>query len=282
MTAPPVTFADIKARMRAVSEQFDKSIERKAKGPEFINFNKPGKYVVRALPSRNYPDDVRWFRKLDRHFIINVVTPDKQNVVQTAKVPQTFIKFLRTFQDMVNQLFCDPTHGNLIAFEAFRPPTASATSTRSCSQHPMPTGFSGEQIPDLDELLKAAIDDMQAGVSAFTGNLAAPLAATGQASCGFTATTQPLPPFAAALACSCCPLPPLRHLRHVRAGCPAGPVAPGPLLDGMFAAAHADFSCPGISDAEARPVASAKPICSRWPPGYKARDKTKALRPVRP
>src|SRR4051794_11666976 len=101
MTARPVNHpAALEARMRAVSEQFDKSVERKAKGPEFINFKKPGKYVVRVLPSRNYPVDVRWFRKLGRHFIINVVTPDRRDVVQTAKVPQRFIKFLRVFQDI--------------------------------------------------------------------------------------------------------------------------------------------------------------------------------------
>jgi hypothetical protein len=179
MTARPVNPAALEARMRAVSEQFDKSVERKAKGPEFIDFTKPGKYVVRVLPSRNYPADVRWFRKLGRHFIINVVTPDKQGIVQTAKVPQRFIKFLRTFQDMVNQLFCDPQHGNLIAFEAFPNANGFGNEYKILKQQPMPTNFSGKQIPDLDKL-KAAIDDIKP-VSAFTGNLLSPLAVTGPA-----------------------------------------------------------------------------------------------------
>jgi hypothetical protein len=234
--------------MRAVSEQFDKSVERKAKGPKFIDFKKPGKYVVRVLPSRNYPNDLQWFRKLDRHFskpegtsdmlfnsgdhtcdapcpiykaikavvdsilndiaarkfgkgmakssakyLINVVTPDKPDVVQTAEVPQKFIKFLRTFQETVNMLFCDPTHGNLIAFEAFPAANGFGNEYKILKQQPMPTNFSGKQIPDLDKLLKAAIDDIRP-VSAFTGNLLAPLAATSpapgtgfQAPGGFTA-----------------------------------------------------------------------------------------------
>jgi hypothetical protein len=172
--------AQLEARMRAQSEAFDKSTAPRAKGPEFINFNKPGNYVIRVLPSRKYPADVQWFRKLGRHFIINVVTSDKQNVVQTAKVPQRFIKFLRTFQDMVNMLFCDPKHGNLIAFEAFPAANGFGNEYKMLKQHPMPEDFTGEQIPDLDELLKAAIDDIKS-VSAFTGNLAAPLTATGPA-----------------------------------------------------------------------------------------------------
>jgi hypothetical protein len=111
---------------------------------------------------------------LGRHFIINVVTSDKQNVVQTAKVPQRFIKFLRTFQDMVNMLFCDPKHGNLIAFEAFPAANGFGNEYKMLKQHPMPEDFTGEQIPDLDELLKAA-------TSALVGNLAAPLAAAAPA-----------------------------------------------------------------------------------------------------
>jgi hypothetical protein len=232
---------ELEARMRAVSEQFDKSVERKAKKPEFINFNKPGNYVIRVLPSRNYPADVQWFRKLDRHFIkpesnsdmlfargyqphdtlyplykaikaatdgvqkdvaigkfgkgsakssakylINVVTPDKQDIVQTAEVPQRFIKFLRTFQDMVNMLFCDPQHGNLLAFEAVPAANGFGNEYRIIYQLPMPTNFSGEQVPDLDELLKAAIGDIKP-MAAFTGNLVAPLAATGPAPGGFQA-----------------------------------------------------------------------------------------------
>jgi hypothetical protein len=162
--------ANLEARMRAQSEAFDKSTAPRAKGPEFINFNKPGNYVIRVLPSRNYPADVQWFRKLDRHFIINVVTSDKQNVVQTAKVPQRFIKFLHTFQDMVNMLFCDPTHGNLITFKAFPATKGFGNEYKMLEQHPMPEDFTGGQIPDLDELLKAA-------TSALVSNLTAPLAA---------------------------------------------------------------------------------------------------------
>jgi hypothetical protein len=190
MTALPVSVADLEARMRAVSKQFDKSVERKAKGPEFINFTKPGKYIVRVLPSRNYPVDVRWFRKLGRHFIINVVTPDKQGVVRTAKVPQRFIKFLRTFQDMVNQLFCDPTHGNLIAFEAFPAANGFGNDYKIIKQQPMPTTWAGDQIPDLDELLKAAIDDIKP-VSAFSGNLVAPLAGATPATNAFSVRAYP-------------------------------------------------------------------------------------------
>ena len=150
MTALPVSLADLEARMRAISEAFDKSTERKVKGPEFINFTKPDQYVIRVLPSRNYPNDLMWFRKIGRHFIkpegtsgmlfacdyhtegtpcpickavktatggpdgalkdvaigkfgkgsakssakylINVVTSDRPDIVQTAEVPQSFIK----------------------------------------------------------------------------------------------------------------------------------------------------------------------------------------------
>ncbi len=263
MTVPPVNLADIKARMRIISEEFDKSIERKAKGPEFVSFSKPGKYIVRVLPSRNYPVDVQWFRKLDRYFIINVVTPDKQNVVQTAKVPQAFIKFLRTFQDMVNQLFCDPQHGNLIAFEAVPAANGFGNEYKILRQQPTPTGFSGEQIPDLDELQKSAIDDMNMKpTSAFTVNLAALFAAPAP-----PPTADPFAAFALALPA---------------AAAPAANDAPsaGPFVQ---APAPAPVATPtsicGISDAEA---AALKAKLLAMTAGDKTRDKTQALRPVRP
>ena len=106
--------------------------------------------------------------------------------MQTAEVPQRFIKFLRTFQDMVNMLFCDPQHGNLLAFEALPAANGFGNEYKIIYQLPMPTNFSGEQVPDLDELLKAAIGDIKP-MAAFTGNLAAPLAATGPAPGGFQA-----------------------------------------------------------------------------------------------
>jgi hypothetical protein len=112
------------------------------------------------------------------------VTPDRQDVVQTAEVPQTFIKFLRTFQDMVNILFCDPTHGNLIAFEAFPAANGFGNDYKILKQQPMPTSFTGEQIPDLDEVLKVAIKKVKP-MSAFTGNPVAPLTATGAAPVDF-------------------------------------------------------------------------------------------------
>jgi hypothetical protein len=243
MTALPVNLVDLEARMRIISEQFDKSVD-KSKKLEFITFNKPGRYVIRVLPSRNYPADVQWFRKLSRDsikfedtsgilfgcgyhnhdtpcpiykavkaamdnilkevaagkfgkgsakssakYIINVVTPDKQDIVQTAEVPQSFIKFLRTFQSMVNMLFCDPTHGNLIAFEVTPAANGFGNDYKMLKQQPMPSTFSGEQIPDLDELLKAA----------FGVNLAAPPAAMGPA-LGADFSIQAAPPAAPAAA----------------------------------------------------------------------------------
>lgn len=239
MTALPQNLVDLEARMRIISEQFDKSVG-KSKGPEFINFNKPGKYVIRVLPSRNYPADVQWFRKLSRDsikfedtsgilfgcgchnhdtpcliykavkaamdnilkevaagkfdkgsakssakYIINVVTLDKQDIIQTAEVPQSFIKFLRTFQDMANMLFCDPQHGNLLAFEVTPAANGFGNEYKMLKQQLMPSTFSGEQIPDLDELLKAAIG----------GNLAAPLAAMGPAT-GANFSIEAAPPAA--------------------------------------------------------------------------------------
>jgi hypothetical protein len=47
--------AQLEARMRAQSEAFDKSTAPRAKGPEFINFNKPGNYVIRFPPRRCQP-----------------------------------------------------------------------------------------------------------------------------------------------------------------------------------------------------------------------------------
>jgi len=275
---------ELEARMRAVSEQFDKSIKRKAKGPEFINFTKPGEYTIRVLPSRNYPTDVQWFRKLDCHFIkpaktgtdgpdgvledvaagkigkgsaksntkylINVITLDKSRIVQTAKVPQRFIKFLRTFQDMVNMLFCDPTHGNLITFEVFRAANGFGNDYKIIRHHPWSTNFSRKRIPDLDVLLKAAIDHIKP-ISAFTGNLAAPLAGVTPATNAFDVSAQPV----------------------------ANVSAPG----GFGAAAPAPVAAPtpirGISDADAERLKAQ--LLAMVGQGS-ARAKARTLRPVRP
>jgi hypothetical protein len=88
---------------------------------------------------------------------------------------------------MVNMLFCDPTHGNLIAFEVTPAANGFGNDYKMLKQQPMPSTFSGEQIPDLDELLKAAI-----GV-----NLAAPPAAMGPA-LGADFSIQAAPPAAPA------------------------------------------------------------------------------------
>jgi hypothetical protein len=263
MTAPPVNLAALKLRMRAVSIQFDNSVERKVKKPEFINFTKPGKYVVRVLPSRNYPIDVRWFRKLGRHFIINVVTPDKQDIVQTAKVPQRFIKFLRTFQDMVNQLFCDPQHGNLIAFEAFPNANGFGNDYKILKQQPMPTNFTAEQIPDLDELLKLAIDDIKP-VCILSGSLAAPLAGVTPAINASGVNAQ----FAAAHAAAAPAAAPSANPVSAQAAAPAAPPA-----------APAATPVGGISDADA--AALQAKLLAMVGQGS-ARAKARTLRPVRP
>jgi hypothetical protein len=277
-----VNLAALEARMRAVSEQFDKSVERKAKGPKFIDFKKPGKYVVRVLPSCNYPIDVRWFRKSGAKYLINVVTPDRQDIVQTAEVPQTFIKFLRVFQDMVNQLFCDPQHGNLIAFEAFPNANGFGNDYKIIKQQPMPTNFTAEQIPDLDEL-KAAIDDIKP-VWVSSGSLAAPLAGVTPAinTSGFS---DPFAAFAASPAINTTPVAPV-----------AGPAIDGSAINAsgvnaQFAAAHAAAApaappapaaaspVSGISDTDA---ARLKAQLLAMVGQGSAKAKARALRPVRP
>jgi hypothetical protein len=190
-------FDEREAHMEAVAEQFDKSVERKATRPEFINFNKHGLYVIRVLPSRNYLADFQWFRKLGKgsprprsRYIINVVMPNKRDIVQTAEVPQTFIKFLRTFQNMVNMLFCDPEYGSLIVFEVVPAANGFGNEYKMLKHQPMPVNFSREQTPDLDELLKAATGGIKP-MSAFSGNLASPIAAINPAPTGLSGPAAP-------------------------------------------------------------------------------------------
>jgi hypothetical protein len=92
---------------------------------------------------------------------------------------------------MVNQLFCDPQHGNLIAFEAFPNANGFGNDYKIIKQQPMPTNFTAEQIPDLDELLKAVIDDIKP-VWVFSGNLAASLAGATPATNAFNISARPV------------------------------------------------------------------------------------------
>lgn len=252
-----VDVSALEARIRQMAQGFDESAAPKAKRREFISFSKPGRYVARVLPSRNYPADVQFYRQFGKHFLkppgsngimlpcsyhwhgkgescpvckaifegqdsadadlkaiatgkgakssakylINVVMPDKPTEVQIAEVPKSFIKFLRTFQDMVNLMFFDPQAGNVLVFDATPAANGFGCDYKIVQHKPMPVSFTGEQIPDLDEVLKELIESNYKPLSSFTGNLKAPLGAPAAAAApaGFQGTLDSNPnPFAAA------------------------------------------------------------------------------------